>query len=336
MFIKMPEYEIWVKEGCFSDINHMIKTIKDHPSLFVVTDQNVYHIYHDLIKKTLDTYPLEFVVIKPGETSKSVDIYLEVVKSLLHKKIKRDDLIISFGGGVVGDLCGFVAATLYRGIDYIQVPTTLLAQVDSSIGSKVAIDLEEGKNLIGSFYPPKGVIIDPSFLNTLPREEYVNGLAEVLKAGLIGNKKLYHHLLVEDKIGESEIIEAILVKRDVVLIDHYDQKERMYLNFGHTFGHAIEKAHHYDTYKHGEAISYGMLMAIELGIKWQKTDPSLYDEVKRILLRLNLVKEPLLDYHHYMDFIWTDKKNRHDGLRFVIISKPGYPELFKVNEGDFK
>ncbi len=335
MFIKMPEYEIWVKEGIFSEIHQMIKTVKSNPSIFVVTDENVYALYQDLVKKSLESYHFEFVVIKPGELSKSIDTYISVIKSLIDKKIKRDDLIISFGGGVVGDLCGFVAATLYRGIDYIQVPTTLLAQIDSSIGSKVAIDIEEGKNLIGSFYPPKGVIIDPLFLNTLPEDEYANGLAEVLKAGLIGNKKLYHHLITENKIGEAEIIEAILVKRDIVLIDPYDHNERMFLNFGHTFGHAIEKAHQYRIYKHGEAISYGMLIAIELGIKWQKTDPSLYEEVKQILLRLKLVKEPLLTYKNYLDYIWSDKKNFQDGLRFVVISKPGHPELITLNEGDF-
>ncbi|MDD3067507.1 MAG: 3-dehydroquinate synthase [Acholeplasmataceae bacterium] len=336
MFIKMPDYEIWVKEGIFSEIHQMIKTVKGNPSIFVVTDENVYALYEKLIKTTLASYSIDFVVIKPGETSKSIDTYLEVVKSLIHKKIKRDDLIISFGGGVVGDLSGFVAATLYRGIDYIQVPTTLLAQTDSSIGSKVAIDLEEGKNLIGSFYSPKGVIIDPLFLNTLPKEEYVNGLAEVLKAGLIGNKKLYHHFLTEDKLNENEIIDAILVKRDIVLLDPNEQKERMFLNFGHTFGHAIEKAYHYQTFKHGEAISYGMLFALELGIKWHKTDVNLYEEVKKILIHLNLVKEPLLKYEDFIDYIWNDKKNRHDGLRFITISKPGHPEIHVVNEGDFK
>lgn len=334
MLIKMPDYEIWVKEGIFNSLHQMIKTIKGNPSLFVVTDENVYRLYESLMKDTLSSYHLDFVIIKPGESSKSIDSYLFVVKKLLEMKIKRDDLIIAFGGGVVGDLCGFVASTLYRGIDYIQIPTTLLAQVDSSIGSKVAIDLEEGKNLIGSFYPPKGVIIDPLFLKTLPEKEYVNGLAEVIKAGLIGNKRLYQHLLTENRITETEIIDAILVKRDVVLIDPYDHKERMYLNFGHTFGHAIEKAHQYQTYTHGEAISYGMLIALELGIKWHKTDVNLYNEVKEVLFKLKLIKEPLIDYHSYIPFIWSDKKNTHDGLKFVVINKPGYPEIVTINEGD--
>jgi 3-dehydroquinate synthase len=335
MFIKMPEYEIWIKEGMFSEIQSLIKSLKGNPSLFVVTDNHVYDIYEDLIRKNLESYDVHFVVVKPGEASKSIDTYLYVIKSLLNKKIKRDDLILAIGGGVIGDLTGFVASTLYRGMNYIQVPTTLLAQVDSSVGSKVAIDLEEGKNIIGSFYPPKGVIVDPLFLKTLPKEEYANGLAEVLKAGLIGNKRLYHHLLNHDDLGETEIIDAILVKRDLVLIDPYDHKERMLLNFGHTFGHAIEKAHHYQTYSHGQAISYGMLFALECGIKWHKTEENLYEDLKNILLRLKLVKEPLLSINDYVNHIWSDKKNLRDGLRFVVVNKPGYAEIVNVNEGDF-
>jgi 3-dehydroquinate synthase len=249
--------------------------------------------------------------------------------------MKRNHLLVALGGGVVGDLTGFVASTLFRGVSYIQIPTTLLAQVDSSIGGKVGIDLPQGKNLIGSFYDPKLVMIDPLFLSTLDQREYNNGLAEMIKVGLIGDKHLYQYLLSYDKVTEKEIAQAIAVKRDLVLIDPFDKKERMYLNFGHTFGHAIEKKHQYQTYKHGEAISYGMLIALEIGIRLGETKPELYEEVKELLKRLELVKEPLLNPLHYADAILTDKKYLSDGLNYIIVPRVGVAKIIKLKESDW-
>ncbi len=242
--------------------------------------------------------------------------------------------MLAFGGGVIGDLTGFIASTLYRGISYVQIPTTLLAQVDSSIGGKVGIDLKEGKNLIGSFYDPKFVLIDPSLLKTLSKREYANGLAEMIKAGLIGDKKLYTYLLEHETVTEVEIAEAIQVKRNVVLLDPYDKKERMYLNFGHTFGHAIEKKHKYETYLHGEAISYGMLIALQIGIQLGETKEELYQEVLNLLLKRGLVKEPLLKKDDYQAEIIHDKKNLADGLHFILVTKPGDVKIVKLKELD--
>ena len=330
----MPNYDIFIEEDGLSHLAKHIKEVYQFDDLFVITDQNVFDLYNEKLIQALIGYKLSFVVLPPGEKSKSLEVYHQAIQTLIEKGIKRNHLILAFGGGVIGDLAGFIASTLYRGVSYIQIPTTLLAQVDSSIGGKVGIDLKEGKNLIGSFYDPKFVFIDPSFLKTLSKREYNNGLAEMIKAGLIGDKKLYSYLLEHDKVTVTEITEAIQVKRNVVLIDPYDKKERMYLNFGHTFGHAIEKKHHYETYLHGEAISYGMLIALQIGIQIGETKEELYQEVKKLLLDRELVKEPLLEMDEYRDEIIHDKKNLADGLHFIIVTKPGDVKTHKLKELD--
>ncbi len=334
MFIKMPEYDIFIENNQLLNLNKYVKSIYHGHDVFVITDQNVNKLYAQKLKDSLKDFNTLFVVVEPGEKSKSFMTYQKVIQELVQKQIKRHHLIIALGGGVVGDLTGFVAATLFRGIPFIQIPTTLLAMVDSSIGGKVGIDLDEGKNLVGAFYNPQFVYIDMHFLNTLSKREYTNGLAEMIKAGLIGDKKLYHHLLSHERVTEDEIIMSIQVKRELVILDPYDQKERMVLNFGHTFGHAIEKRHQYETYKHGEAISYGMLMALELGIRLHETHQQLYDEVKSLLLKRGLVEEPLLVMEDYKKDIIHDKKFLAEGLHFIVVPKVGESDIIVLKEGD--
>lgn len=331
----MAEYDITIESGSLKELPKLITKVYQFQKIFIVTDQNLYDLYHAELSSILHMYNVQFVTIIPGEQSKSFQTYLQVIDTLIEKGIKRSDLLLAFGGGVVGDLTGFVASTLYRGIKYAHIPTSLLAMVDSSIGSKVGIDLKQGKNLVGSFYPPQFVLIDPSLLKTLPLRDYRNGLAEMIKAGLIRDKKLYMYLLEHEEVTENEIALAIFVKRELVLNDPYDKGERMMLNFGHTFGHAIEKKHHYQTYLHGEAISYGMLMALECGIRLGLTKQDLYDEVKSLLLKRELVKEPLLSMENYKEHILYDKKNLSDGLRFIIVHKPGDASIINMNIEDF-
>jgi 3-dehydroquinate synthase len=319
----MPDYSIYIEDKGLENLSKYIEEVYDYKDVFVVTDQTVYKLYHQRLIDALPDFRISFVIIEDGEKSKSIEVYQKTIEKLIEQGMKRNHLLISLGGGVVGDLAGFVAATLYRGVSYIQIPTTLLAQVDSSIGGKVAIDLKEGKNLIGAFYNPKFVLIDINFLKTLEKREYANGLAEMIKAGLIGDKKLYNYILENETVGIEEITRAIHVKREVVLADPFDHKERMYLNFGHTFGHAIEKKHRYDLYKHGEAISYGMLIALEIGVHLNETKPELYEEVKNLLIKRGLVKEPLLQLNDYKDEIKTDKKNLADGFHFILVTRVG-------------
>ncbi|MCK9235568.1 MAG: 3-dehydroquinate synthase [Acholeplasmataceae bacterium] len=334
MRLTIQDYEVYVGDKMLNDLPKYIRFAYEDKKLFIITDTTVQSLYENLMKEILIDFELEFVAVAPGEVSKSWKTYQEVIKQLIALGMKRNHMIIALGGGVVGDLAGFVAATLYRGQPYIQIPTTLLAQVDSSIGGKVGIDLPEGKNLVGSFYNPKFVMVDPLFLETLPEREYNQGVAEMIKVGLIRSTHLFNHFKQNDKVTQKQIIQAIVAKREIVNKDPNDQNERMLLNFGHTFGHAIEKKFNYQTYLHGEAISYGMLLAIEFGIEKNATHPKLYGEVLKILLRLGLVKEPFFTRDELKPFINTDKKNTSEGFNFILVRNVGDAIILLLDSGD--
>lgn len=332
----METYDIYVGKNEINHLQTYIKDIYTHKDIYVVTDENVDQLYHDLITSKLNDFNLHFVVIKPGETSKSFETYVQTINNLIDLGIKRNHLLISLGGGVVGDLTGFIAASLYRGIGFIQIPTTLLSQVDSSIGSKVGIDLEKGKNLVGAFYDPKFVLIDPIFLETLDEREYHQGVAEMIKAGLIQDEALYEFFKTNQKVTEKEILMALRVKRNVVLKDPFDHKERMILNFGHTFGHAIEKKYQYQTYKHGEAISYGMLIAIEIGMSKGITPKYIYEDVKQVLEKHKLIKAPYIEANALLDYIKTDKKSMSDVFHFICLKDIGESVITNLKVGEIK
>ena len=333
MKIKMPDYDIIINHHEMLHIAEHINSFYTYKEVFILTDEYVYANYKDKLSDWFETFDYKIVVVPQGEKSKSYDVYLDAINKLIEKGIKRNHLLVALGGGVIGDLAGFIASTLYRGIPFMQIPTTLLAMVDSSIGGKVGIDLDLGKNLIGSFYQPKKVIIDPEFLNTLSTLEYNNGMAEMIKSGLIGDKELYEYFKHHQKVTIDEIIKTIKVKQKVVLIDPYDKKERMFLNFGHSYGHAIEKKTNYEVYKHGQAISYGMLIALEKGIELGITPNYLYDEVKEMLLRIGLVENPLLKASSYEDELKYDKKNMADGYHFIFIEEVGKAVTKKIKLG---
>ena len=329
MKLKMPIYNIYIEENIIKNLEKYLKTIYQQKNIFIITDDNVLLLYQSQINDQLKAFQVKWISIKPGEESKTVKTYQTVIDQLLNLGIKRKELIIALGGGVVGDLAGFVAATLFRGLPFVQIPTTLMAQVDSSIGGKVGVNLESGKNLIGSFYQPKMVLIDPVFLETLSPSEYNNGLSEIIKCGLIADKKLYEHFLINDKVGRVEIIRAIQVKRKLVLKDPFEQYERMLLNFGHTFGHAIEVKHNYQI-KHGVAVAHGMLIALQIGIKQGKS-ANIYPEVKKILNRLNLVEDQPYGYQELIPYLTNDKKNLADGLRFIYVDEIGKSFISKLD-----
>ncbi|MFP4177729.1 MAG: 3-dehydroquinate synthase [Acholeplasmataceae bacterium] len=328
---KNLSYPIYIEAKALNRLGEMLADSYAEKEVYVVSDRVVYGLYQEALLNALAGYSVETVVIEPGEGSKSLSTYESVAKRLIEQGIRRDHLIIAFGGGVVGDLAGFVAATLYRGIRWVQVPTTLLAQVDSSIGAKVGINLPLGKNLIGAFHQPELVLIDPELLDTLEYREYNNGIAEMIKAALIGDPRLYARLKDERRVGIEEIDLALAVKKRIVLEDPYEEGLRMVLNFGHTFGHAIERAHGYRTYKHGEAISYGMLMALEVGIERGITPRALYDEVKELLLAHGLIELPLLERKDYVEMVAYDKKRRADGLRFILLKDIGNAVIERID-----
>lgn len=331
--LKNSSYEIIVENNILDNLAPYIKEVYKNDKIFIITDDKVKGYYLDRVMKSLDNdFKLDYVVVKNGEESKSLETFAYVCEELLKKGIRRNQLLIALGGGVIGDLTGFVASALYRGIPYVGIPTSLLSQMDSSIGGKTGIDFYGRKNILGAFKQPLMVIIDPTTHKTLDAKEFANGMGELIKHGAIGNKKLLDLLLDKPEIDENIIIESLKVKKRVVELDEFDQGERMTLNFGHTFGHAIELKY---GYKHGEAVAIGMIMAIKLGIDLNITDSSILDTMKKILKLYNL---PIVDYdyHDYLEDIKGDKKNLAGTINFIFVPKLGESIIYKITESELK
>lgn len=287
--------------------------INTNRKIAIITDTGVPEKW---IQKVKEHCPNSFVCIFPqGEASKSLHTYEALQKKLIDHNMTRKDAVIAVGGGVVGDLAGFVASTYMRGIDFYNIPTTVLSQVDSSVGGKVAVDMGSYKNIIGAFYQPKAVIIDPDVLSTLPVRHQNNGLVEALKMGLILEADLVEEFEKETLDIEKIITRSIDLKRIIVEQDEKEAGLRSILNFGHTIGHAIESAYGLNTYLHGECVGMGMLYFIE--------DPSLKERVLNIYKRLNLPAVPEYDVSVLMDYIRKDKKNSAKGITIITVPSIG-------------
>ena len=329
--LKDNSYDIYIEEGIINNASNYIKQVYNNKKVYIITDSNVEKLYlNQLIKALSNDFDVDYVVVKAGEESKCLSVYASVCEQLLEKNIRRNELLIALGGGVIGDLVGFVAATLYRGIPYVGIPTSLLSQMDSSIGGKTGIDFYNRKNIIGCFKQPSLVLIDPLTHKTLDKREFNNGMGELIKHAIIGNAELFGKLLNKTDINEDVIYDSLSVKRRVVELDPFDQKERMLLNFGHTFGHSIELKMNL---KHGEAVSVGMLMAIKFGIDLALTDSALYDDVKKVL---ELYELPVFDvnYKDYLKETLFDKKNLAGTVNFILVDKIGNAFIHKVKEED--
>ena len=265
-------YDILIENGLLDRAGELAATVKKPCRAVILSDSNVAPLYAERLEASLTAAgyaPLRFV-IAAGEGSKSAESYLAFLSFLAQNKITRSDCLFALGGGVVGDLCGFAAATYLRGIEFIQIPTTLLAMVDSSVGGKTAIDIPEGKNLVGAFYQPSLVICDPEVLDTLPENIFADGCAEVIKYGVINDRSLYEKLRDPIRPQIDEIIErCVCDKRDVVDADERDVGVRQLLNLGHTAAHSIETLSHFEI-SHGSAVAIGMAIimraAVSLGL----------------------------------------------------------------------
>ncbi len=331
--LKTNSYKVYIEDGILDKALEYIEKVYSNKKVYIITDDLVSTFYLDRLTKILEKkYIVNSVIVKNGEQSKSFDTYVEVCQKLISLDIRRNELLIALGGGVVGDLCGFVASTIYRGVPYVQIPTSLLAQMDSSIGGKCGIDFYDRKNIIGAFKQPLLVLIDPLTLDTLNKREFSNGMAELIKHGIIGNAKLFERLLSKPKIDEEIIYESLKVKAKVVMEDEFDQGNRMILNFGHTFGHIIELEY---GYKHGEAVGIGMLMALKMGIDLHITDESLYSDTYKILALYDLPTKEY-DYKKYLEKTVYDKKNLAGVVNFILIDKLGSTVIYKVDENKLK
>ena len=255
--------------------DYLPNALSKNNKILIISDKNIPSSYIELVRKSIPSSKvIDVLKIKPGEQSKSFSNFQMILNKLAKKKYDRSDCIVAIGGGVVGDLSGFVAASYMRGIDYIQIPTSLLAQVDSSVGGKTAINIESGKNLVGAFKNPKLVLISSALLKTLPEREFKSGIAEIIKYGLIYNKKIFnifdkqHKLILKrnQRVIEELIHESVKTKAKIVTEDERELGIRAILNFGHTYGHAIEAIHNYKNILHGEAVAMGMRMASKMSM----------------------------------------------------------------------
>lgn len=305
-----------------------IKTLIGEKRAVIVTDDYVYECYKERLE-VFDVY-----VVKVGEASKSIETYYALMTYLVEKGLTRKDLIIAFGGGIVGDLAGFVASTYMRGIPFIQMPTSLLAMVDSSVGGKVAINHHEGKNLIGQFYQPEAVYIDTALLDTLEDRHYAEGMAEIIKYSLIKDKELFQLLASQPEDSIRQMMGAIIeicvkIKAQVVAEDERDFGVRQLLNFGHTIGHAIEAYYHFQRYSHGEAISIGMAIKTQLAYEKGMID---YEDKSLILKTLEKYHLPIAlqadeDFEAIMAYTKRDKKAEGCDFRLIMIEAIGKAKI---------
>ena len=255
----------------------------------IVSDDNVFPLYGKQLCDSLSGYECHSLVLPHGEPTKSFDTLPKVYSAMLDAKLTRSDLVIALGGGVIGDLTGFAASTYLRGIKCVQIPTSLLAQVDSSVGGKTAVDLPQGKNLVGAFFHPKMVLIDPLVLNTLPDHFIHDGMGEVIKYGCIKDSGLFDLLLSHSSFEDLKpdlpkiIARCVDIKRIVVEADQFDTGERMLLNFGHTLAHAVEQRFAYERESHGEAVAIGMYQITRISEELGLTREGTAGEIRKIL-----------------------------------------------------
>lgn len=264
-------YPIYIENNILTEADKYIAQSFSGKKIMIVSDDNVYPLYGEKLRKLLsERFECYSLVLPHGEATKSFQTLPLIYNALLEVRLSRSDLVIALGGGVIGDLAGFAAASYLRGVRFVQIPTSLLAQVDSSVGGKVAVDLPQGKNLVGAFYQPSLVLIDPLVLDTLPKRFINDGMGEVIKYGCIKDKELFASLEARNSFEDLKkdlagiIHRCVDIKRIVVEQDQFDTGERMLLNFGHTLAHTIEQYYHYERESHGEAVAIGMYQITKL------------------------------------------------------------------------
>ena len=323
-----------------SDLLTQKQLLSDHiraKRICIVTNTLVAPLYLEKIKAQLTEFTVDEIILPDGEAEKSLTNFDKIMSHLLANNHGRDTTLIALGGGVIGDITGFAAACYQRGIDFIQVPTTVLSQVDSSVGGKTAINHPLGKNMVGAFYQPKAVIIDIDSLLTLPVREFNAGMAEVIKYGILGDGEFFNWLefhCEEIKAGDqNKLIEMIQTccqcKADIVSADETEAGVRALLNLGHTFGHAIEAEQGYGNWLHGEAVSTGMVLAAKLAVAMNLLEVSDLRRIEKLLsyFDLPLFAPENMGFNEFIKHMRRDKKNLAGKLRLIIPTAIGQSEM---------
>lgn len=318
---QFSSYDIVLKRGALKKANEYLSLNRN---VLIVTDDGVPSDY----SKTVASLCKKAVIItlKQGEKSKSFDNYKYLLEVLVENGFTRTDCVVAVGGGVVGDLSGFVASSYMRGIDFYNIPTTVLSQVDSAVGGKTAIDFAGVKNIVGAFYPPKGVIIDADTLSTLPKRHISNGLAESVKMSLTCDSELFNTFERGYDSIDAVIERSVLIKRDIVEKDERESGLRKVLNFGHTLAHAIESVSGMDKYLHGECVAMGMLPMCSKSVR---------ERLERVLLKLDLPTEIPVNYEDIKNVCKLDKKMSGDNISVVTVENVGSYKIKEMSFDDF-
>ena len=332
-------YVITVERGLIDRLGEALSQIYSGKRVFIITHEHVHRLYAKRAEHSLHSagFLTDTLVLPAGEATKSFPTLPVIYDRMLDFQLNRKELIITLGGGVIGDLGGFAASTFLRGVAFVQVPTTLLAQVDSSVGGKVGVDLAQGKNLVGSFYQPKAVLIDPDVLDSLPERVFKDGMAEVIKYGCIRDKVLFEKLVSLCTRGElmTQIEEIIYtccnIKKTVVESDEKDFGDRMLLNFGHTYGHAVEKYYHFERYTHGEAVAIGMIHITRISEQFGITKAGTLQRLTALLHSFGLPTDTEIEEHSkILESIALDKKVLGDRLTVVLLKQIGESMLYET------
>jgi len=324
------------------DFNEFMVESQYGKALFMI-DENVFKIHGNLMQKEFKGFSQERTILIPsGESNKSIKTLEMVYKRLSEMEADRDDVLVAVGGGVVGDMAGFAAGTFKRGMDYVNVPTTLLAQVDSSVGGKTAVNLESGKNLVGMFHHPKAVFADKSFLKTLDKETLLDGMAEMAKYGCIGDKEFFMYMknIVTGEFLEKNarfcVEKSLLTKMKYVSEDEKDRGRRMLLNFGHTIAHVLETMEGYESISHGMAVACGMLQITRLSEARGLTEPGTANEIEQILSALGFDTGSFREIQagkESLDIMRQDKKTIDGCLNLVLLKRIGEAFIHRVPVG---
>ncbi|MBR1456752.1 MAG: 3-dehydroquinate synthase [Oscillospiraceae bacterium] len=330
-------YEVLIGEGLLDELGTRVRAVSRARTAVVIAGENVFPLYGERAEASLEAAGFRVLhhVVPTGEQAKSLAVYGELLHDLSENRLTRSDVLIALGGGVTGDLTGFAAATYQRGIGFVQVPTTLLAAVDSSVGGKTAVNLDTGKNQVGCFYQPLLVLCDPETLKTLPEEEYRCGSAEVIKYGVLGNAAFFEQLRqkpISEQV-EQVIRTCVEMKRDVVAEDEFDRGRRQLLNLGHSFGHAVEACSGF-TVLHGQAVAIGMAMitraAAAKGICSAETCDALLD----ILRAYGLPTQTDYPLEALLRAVYTDKKLDGETMHLIVPEAIGRCRIMPVPIGE--
>ncbi|MGN0667380.1 MAG: 3-dehydroquinate synthase [Huintestinicola sp.] len=336
------KYDVIIGNGLLEGCGEYIRKVTKAEKIALISDDSVDALYGDTAAKSLEAAGFEVCrfVFPHGELSKSHETLINMYSFLASQHFSRTDALAALGGGVTGDITGYCAATYLRGMDFVQIPTSLLAQVDSSVGGKTAVDIPEGKNLVGAFKQPKLVLCDIDALKSLPEDYLIDGMGEVVKYGMIKSAELFDILMAHDiksiwDVMEDVIFRCVSIKRDVVEADEFDKGERMLLNFGHTLAHSIEQYYHYTGISHGRAVAVGMEMITELAARKGMCKADLSAKLCECLKKyeLHISVEPKTS--ELGEACLNDKKRAGSGISIVICSDVGVSSAVKMHIDEF-